>query len=122
MPGKGRPFQTGNNANPNGQGGKDPAKAEARKIEREIERRCIEDVAAAARERTDKALNTPEAALDNPNCPWPSKITAAVALLDRGHGKARETIEATHRTTVEDLVLASMRVEEDRKAAGEVPN
>ena len=74
MPGKGRPFQAGNNANPNGRRGKDSASAAARQAQREVERRCIEDVTQAAKERTDKALNTLEAALDDPKCPWLSKL------------------------------------------------
>jgi hypothetical protein len=50
------------------------------------------------------------------------KIAAANSLLDRGHGRAKETFEATHRLTLEDLVLAGMRIEEERKAAAEPPN
>ena len=38
-------------------------------------------------------------------------------------GKPKETIEAAHKITIEDLVMAAMRVEEeDRKAAGDLPN
>ena len=53
---------------------------------------------------------------------WSAKITAAEAILNRGWGKAKETMEAAHRVSIEDLVLASMRVEEERKAAGDLPN
>jgi hypothetical protein len=126
MPGKGRPFNAGNNANPHGRRGKDPIKAAAKVLEREAERRWIEDITAAAKERTDKALNTLEGALEAADCPWSAKITAAEAILNRGWGKPKETIEATHRTTIEDLVMASMRIaqEDERavKAAGDLPN
>jgi hypothetical protein len=53
MPGRGRPFVLGNRASKGiGRRGKDPAK----KFEREIGRRWIEDVVAAAKEDTDLAL------------------------------------------------------------------
>jgi hypothetical protein len=117
MPGKGRPFQAGNDANPHGRRGKDSASAAVRQAKREVERRWIEDVTQAARERTDKALNTLENALDDAKCPWSAKITAAEAILNRGWGKAKETIAAEHRLTLEDLVLGSMRVEEERERA-----
>ena len=120
MPGSGRPFIAGNIASKGvGRRGKNPTK----QAQREVERRWIEDLTQAARERTDKALNTLESALDDAKCPWSAKITAAVALIDRGWGKPKETIEAAHKITIEDLVMASMRVEEeDRKAAGDLPN
>jgi hypothetical protein len=122
MPGKGRPFKAGNNANPHGRRGKDSASAAARQAQREVERRWIEDVTQAAKERTDKALNTLENALDDAKCPWSAKIAAANSLLDRGWGRAKETIAAEHKLTIEDLVLGAMKVEEERKAAGDLPN
>ena len=39
MHGKGRPFKAGDKANPHGRHGKDRVKAEAQKLEREIERK-----------------------------------------------------------------------------------
>ena len=121
---RGRPFEKGNRVNPNGRRGKDPIKVAAKQFEREIERRWIEDVTAAAKEDTDLALGTLREALLTPKCPWSVKVAAANSILDRGWGKAKQTIEAAHRTTIEDLVIAAMRYneEEDRKAAGELPN
>jgi hypothetical protein len=121
---RGRPFEKRNRVNPNGRRGKDPVKVAARQFEREIERRWIEDVTAAAKEDTDLALGTLRNALVAPRAPWSAKIAAANSILDRGWGKAKQTIEAEHRTTIEDLVMAAMRYEEEdrKKVAGELPN
>jgi hypothetical protein len=121
MPGRGRPFTAGNSASKGiGRRGKNPAK----QLDREIERRWIEDITAAAKQDTDLALATLRGALLADNCPWSSKITAAEAILNRGWGKPKEIAEQAHRITIEDLVLAGMRhiEEEDRKRAGELPN
>jgi hypothetical protein len=122
MPGRGRPFIAGNRASKGiGRRGKDPAK----QLEREIGRKWVEDIVAAAKENSDLALGALTNALLAPKCPWSAKIAAANSILDRGWGKAKQTIEAAHRTTIEDLVMAAMRYneEEDRKkAAGELPN
>jgi hypothetical protein len=119
MPGRGRPFVAGNRASEGiGRRGKDPAK----RLEREIGRKWVEDIVAVAKEDTDLALGTLRNALLAPKCPWSVKVAAANSILDRGWGKAKQAIEAEHRTTIEDLVMAAMRYEEDRKAAGELPN
>jgi hypothetical protein len=120
MPGKGRPFQAGNNANPCGR----PKKSEARKALEAAERQFIEDVAQAAKQDTDLALAKLRGALLADNCPWSSRITAAEAILNRGWGKPKEIAEQAHKVTILDLVLAGMRhqEEEDRKGAGELPN
>ena len=97
-------------------------RSEAQKALEVGERRLIEDVAKAAKGDTDLALATLRGALFAENCPWAAKIPAANSILDRGWGRAREIIEAAHRVTIEDLVLAAMEVEEDRKAAGDLPN
>ena len=121
MPGKGRPFEAHNNANPHGR----PKKSEARKALEAAERQLIEDVAKAAKQDTDLALATLRGALLADNCAWSSKITAAEAILNRAWGKPKEIAEQAHKITIEDLVLAGMRhieEEEDRKRAGELPN
>jgi hypothetical protein len=109
--------------NPNGRRGKDPVKVAAKQFEREVGRKWVEDIVAAAKERTDKALNTLEAALDSPRCPWSSKVQAAQIILDRGWGKPKEFIESEHKVTIEDLVLAGMKhlEEEDRKLIDVTP-
>jgi hypothetical protein len=113
MPGKGRPFQAGNNANPHGR----PRKTRAEKALEVAERQLIEDVAKAAKQDTDLALATLRGALLAENCPWSARITAAEAILNRGWGRAKETIAAEHKLTIEDLVLGAMKVEEERERA-----
>jgi hypothetical protein len=49
------------------------------------------------------ALATLRRALLVDNCPWSAKITAAEAIINRGWGKPKETVEATHRTKAGDL-------------------
>ena len=80
---------------------KRPATVEAHKI--------IADVKEAARQLTPKALATLEAAMDASSAPWAAKVTAAMGVLAYGWGRPKETIEATHRMTLEELILGSMR-------------
>lgn len=40
-----------------------------------------------AREYTEKAVNTFIACIDSAEAPWPAKVAAASAILDRGYGK-----------------------------------
>lgn len=44
-------------------------------------------IALRARDYDGMALKVMVDALADPECPWPSKITAAEAVLSRGHGK-----------------------------------
>ena len=44
------------------------------------------------------------------NAPHAARIHAANSLLDRGFGKPKETVDVNGKVTLEDLVLASMRV------------
>ena len=72
-------------------------------------RKVIADVKEAARQLTPKALATLEAAMDATSAPWAAKVTAAMGVLAYGWGRPKETIEATHRMTLEELILGSMR-------------
>jgi hypothetical protein len=47
-------------------------------------RRVVADVKAAARELTLDAMDTLKGAMADPKAPWSAKITAAIAVLDRG--------------------------------------
>jgi hypothetical protein len=51
-------------------------------------------VKAAARELTLDAMNTLKGAMADPKAPWSAKITAAIAVLDRGWGKPEQTVSA----------------------------
>jgi hypothetical protein len=56
-------------------------------------RRLFRDVADAARERTQDAIDTLFAIMKDPKAPAAARISAAQALLDRGHGKPAQAIE-----------------------------
>jgi hypothetical protein len=76
-----RPDQSGN---PTGRP-KRPATIEVRRIFR--------DVATAARERTQDAIDTLAAIMRDPKAPAAARVSAATALLDRGYGKPAQAIE-----------------------------
>ncbi len=56
--------------------------------------RQITDVRNLARQCTARAVKTLERVMDDPMAPHSAQTAAAVALLDRGHGKAVQHIEA----------------------------
>jgi hypothetical protein len=39
-------------------------------------------------------MNTLKVAMADPKAPWSAKITAAIAVLDRGRGKPEQTVSA----------------------------
>jgi hypothetical protein len=75
-------FKKGQSGNPAGR----PQRPEARKV--------FADVKAAARELTQEAINTLATIMRDPKAPAPARISAAVALLDRGHGRPFQAIQA----------------------------
>jgi hypothetical protein len=99
-------FKKGRSGNP---GGKPkhfaelPSEAKAQAVQ------AIADVKAAARELTPEPIKTFKACMAAANAPWAAKIQAAQSVLDRGWGKAKESIDLTARMSLEDLVLQSMR-------------
>lgn len=54
----------------------------------------IRDLKEAAKAHTRQALNTLVSVMNDSQAPQASRITAAVALLDRGWGKPQQNIEA----------------------------
>ena len=84
-------------------------------------RRVIADVKEAARQLTPKALATLESAMDATSAPWAAKVTAAMGVLAYGWGRPKETIETTHRMTLEELVLGSMRPKRALEQINDVP-
>ena len=52
------------------------------------------DIKSAARELTPVAMDTLEKAMTDQKAPWAAKITAAIAVLDRGWGKPQQTVSA----------------------------
>jgi hypothetical protein len=90
---------------------KRPATVEAHKI--------IADVKAAARELTPKALGTLEEIMEDKKAPPAARVTAATAILDRGWGRAAQTIEAKETngtTSFLTLVMASFSPEVEARA------
>jgi hypothetical protein len=77
-------FRPGQSGNLTGRP-KRPATIEARRLFR--------DVADAARERTQDAINTLAAIMKNPKTPAAARISAAQAILDRGYGKPAQAID-----------------------------
>jgi hypothetical protein len=78
-------FRPGVSGNPFGRP-KRPETIEARRV--------VADVKAAARELTLDAMNTLKRAMADPKAPWSAKITAAIAVLDRGWDKPEQTVSA----------------------------
>jgi uncharacterized protein DUF5681 len=78
-------FRPGVSGNPAGRP-KRPETIEARSV--------VADVKSAARELTPVAMDTLEKAMMDPKAPWAAKITAAIAVLDRGWGKPQQTVSA----------------------------
>ena len=50
------------------------------------------EIASLARSFTEPALNTLAAIMRQPNAPAAARVQAAVALLDRGWGKPKQTV------------------------------
>jgi hypothetical protein len=91
----GRPFRKGASGNPGG---------------RPKELREVVDL---ARSHGPEAIETLAEIMTNPESPPAARVAGANAILDRGHGKPKETVDATVLTTLEDLVMASMRIERE---------
>ena len=77
-------FRPGQSGNLTGRP-KRPATIEARRLFR--------DVADAARERTQDAIDVLAAIMKDPKAPAAARISAAVALLDRGHGRPFQAVD-----------------------------
>jgi hypothetical protein len=56
-------------------------------------RRIFADVKAAARELTQEAIDTLAAIMKDPKAPAAARISAAVAVLDRGHGRPLQGLD-----------------------------
>ena len=67
------------------------------------------DVKAAAREHTQDALDTLKAVMSDAKAPSAARVSAATAMLDRGWGRAKETVDANVGVSLEALILASLR-------------
>ena len=91
----GRPFRPGVSGNPGGR----PKE--------------LREVTELARSQTTDAIKTLVAAMNTDSAPWAARIAAANAILDRGWGRTKESVDMSVRgPTLEQLVLASYRREE----------
>jgi hypothetical protein len=93
-------FKSGVSGNPDGRP-KRPETIEARRV--------VADVKAAARELTPEAMDTLKEAMADKKAPWAAKITAAIAVLDRGWGKPQQTVSA-------NVSILDQMTDEEQKA------
>ena len=70
--------------------------------------KIIIEVARAAREYTQEALETLHKAMTAEKAPWAARISAACAILDRGWGRAPQQIEIRRRVDPESLSDADL--------------
>ena len=86
-------------------------------------KKTIADVKELAKELTPKAMMALENVLDNEKAPPAAKVSAAIAILDRGWGKPRESVDVTHRPkTLEELIVESHKLEDEMRERGELIN
>ena len=57
--------------------------------------KSITDIRSEARKHTNTAIRCLQQIAASPKAPPGSRITAAIALLDRGYGKPAQTVEAS---------------------------
>jgi hypothetical protein len=93
-------WKPGQSGNPNGRP-KKPATIEARKM--------LADVKALAKEMGADAIKTLGKIMNNPKTPPAARISAAVAILDRGWGKPRQQIENDRPGDFDGMSLDELR-------------
>jgi Family of unknown function (DUF5681) len=79
-------FKSGVSGNPGGRP-KKPQTIEARKM--------VVEVKTAARELTQEAIDTLASVMKDLKAPPAARISAAVALLDRGHGRPAQAVNVS---------------------------
>ena len=76
----------------------------------------IRDLKEAAKAHTRQALNTLVSVMNDSEAPQASRITAAVALLDRGWGRPQQNIEAKIEATDMAKTAATVLLDLSRRA------
>jgi hypothetical protein len=109
-------WPRGVSGNPSGLAKPAVTRAEIAKVEAKAEKlRVVRDVREAAKLLTGKAMKTLEDALDDPDCPWPTKVTAAAHILDRGWGKPKEHVQADVKLDLEWLINRGRELRQERE-------
>jgi hypothetical protein len=83
-----RPFKKGQSGNPGG-----------RPKKQLTEKQKLDDL---VRGYADEAINTYVACLRAEEAPWPAKVSAATAILERGFGKPSQQVDMNHNVTISD--------------------
>lgn len=74
--------------------------------------RATRELKALAQKYTEEAVRTLAEAMREPLAPTASRVAAAIALLDRGHGKPTQAIEHSGSLTLEQLIAQTFKPEE----------
>ena len=74
------------------------------------------DLARMAQQHAEKAVQTLAACLDDETATWPAKVTAASELLDRGFGRAPQSLQVDHKLDFSANFEAFVRELGDRRA------
>jgi hypothetical protein len=67
------------------------------------------DLAALAQSHAELAVKTLAQCLTDAEASWPAKVSAASELLDRGFGKAPQSLDVEHKVTLSDEFEAFVR-------------
>jgi hypothetical protein len=78
------------------------------------------DLARMAQQHAMKAVQTLAACLDDETASWPAKVSAASELLDRGFGRAPQSLQVDHKLDFSANFEAFVRELGDRRA-GRLP-
>jgi len=73
----------------------------------------------ACRAEAPKCLELLKLARDNEDVPFPTRVAAAIHLLDRGYGKPKESLEVTQGRPLASLDVEAIRAEIEALRAGE---
>jgi hypothetical protein len=74
----------------------------------------LRDVVELAHSHAPRAIDTLAEIMSNQEAPPAARVVAANAILDRGCGKPKETVDANVSWSLEDLILEAKRNRERR--------